>query len=58
MNIYENEQDHLPKISEAELSDEQVMAELHSIKKEPLPKQFRYCLRYTEHGKRASSSVR
>ena len=34
MNIYENEQDHLPKISEAELSDEQVMAELHSIKKE------------------------
>ncbi|MEX0798693.1 MAG: quinolinate synthase NadA, partial [Bacteriovoracaceae bacterium] len=34
MDIYETEQDHLPKISQEELSDEQVMQELFDIKKE------------------------
>lgn len=34
MNIYEEKEDHLPKINETELTDEEVMQELHSIKKE------------------------
>ncbi|MCO4752961.1 MAG: quinolinate synthase NadA [Bacteriovoracaceae bacterium] len=34
MNIYENDQDHLPKITESELSDEQVLEELQAIRKE------------------------
>ena len=34
MNIYENDQDHLPKISESELTDEQVLEELHAIREE------------------------
>lgn len=34
MDIYGIENDHLPKINEDELSDEQVMEELHAIKKE------------------------
>lgn len=34
MNFYEIEEDHLPQIKPQELSDEQVMQELHAIRKE------------------------
>ncbi len=34
MNIYETKEDHLPAIKETELTDEEVMRELHAIKKE------------------------
>jgi len=34
MNFYETEQDHLPKIKDTQLSDEQVMEELFQLKKD------------------------
>ena len=34
MDIYEIDKDHLPKINESELSDQEVMEELHAIKQE------------------------
>lgn len=34
MNIYEIEQDHLPKISQEQLSDDEVLSKMHDIRKE------------------------